>query len=80
MLAMLIVFSAGACALFFLIGGVTWFFDRERAKRLFGLGVFMLLVFVLVITLHSLKPRLLHEGMALPAGEVSTDSAVRDFS
>lgn len=78
MLAMLIVFSAGACALFLLIGAVTWFFDRERAKRLFGLGFFMLLTFALVLTLHTLKPRPVTAGLDGHGAGVSTDSAASD--
>lgn len=75
MLMMLIVFAAVACVLFLVLAAVTFFFDKVRAKRLFQLGVSMLLVFILVTSLHYIKPRSVEQGLSF-----STDSSALHFS
>lgn len=75
MLMMLIVFAALACALFLVLAAITFFFDKVRAKRLFQLGISMLLVFILVTSLHYIKPRSVEQGLSF-----STDSLDLHFS
>lgn len=75
MLMMLVVFAAVACVLFLVLAAATFFFDRVRAKRLFQLGFSMLLVFILVTTLHYIKPRAVEQGLSF-----STDFSALHFS
>lgn len=75
MLMMLVVFAAVACVLFFVLAAVTFFFDKVRAKRLFQLGFSMLLVFLLVTTLHYIRPRSVEQGLSF-----NTDFSVLHFS
>jgi energy-coupling factor transporter transmembrane protein EcfT len=75
MLMMLVVFAALACVLFLVLAAITFFFDKVRAKRLFQLGFSMLLLFILVTTLHYIKPRSAEQGLSF-----STDFSTLHFS